>query len=376
MSNFLNVIQLEQNNFVLVEKSHVEDFNTKTQLVVNESQEAIFYKDGQALDLFKSGRHTLNTDNVPLLKKMFNAIFNRKTPFTCDVYFINKVNVLDLLWGTDTPITLEDPKYHLIVNVRGNGQSGVRIIDSRKFVVKVVGQLQSFTQDDIKKSIKGILLAHAKSLIANEIVKNNISILEINTKLVELSKILEDRLNEELEEYGLNLTKFFINTITCSNDDLMMLRETKEKYLALTTDIEIEALKEIKLGEAKARARAAQGFTYQDERKFDVLQEAAGNEGSGANLMGAGIGLGMGAGIGAGIGKAAMGIGEAMSAPSNTSAPTGGISCPNCNASLPSGAKFCSQCGTPVPTNKFCTNCGNKVDANAKFCPNCGNKIG
>lgn len=375
MSNKIETIALEQDNFALVEKYYVEDLNTKTQLVVNEAQEAIFYKDGQALDLFPSGRHTLNTNSVPILKRIFNAVFNKKTPFICDVYFINKVNVLDLLWGTDSPITLEDPKYHLIVNVRGNGQSGIRITDSRKFVLKIVGQVPVFTQDDIKKSIKGILMAYIKSLIAQEIAKNGVSILEINTKLVELSKALQERINLELEEYGIELTKFFINTITCSNEDLMLLRETKEKYLSVSTDIELEAMKEIKLGEAKARARAIQGYTYQDERKFDVLETAAGNEGTGSNLMGAGIGLGMGAGIGAGIGRAAMDVGTTMTNPTPTPS-AGGVICSNCKASLPAGAKFCSECGTPVPQSKFCTNCGQEFDAGAKFCSKCGTKVG
>ena len=113
--NYLDVIKCETGNNVLVTKSSIENFNTKSQLIVNEAQEALFYKDGHALDLFGAGRHSLTTDNLPFLKKLFGAIFGGKNAFTCEVFFINKVSVLDILWGTDSPIVLEDPKYNLIV---------------------------------------------------------------------------------------------------------------------------------------------------------------------------------------------------------------------------------------------------------------------
>lgn len=145
MGNELSVIKCETDNFQLVTKSTIENFNAKSQLVVNESQEALFYKDGQALDLFASGRHSLDTENLPFLKRIFGKIFGGTTPFTCEVFFINKVSVMDIPWGTDSPIVLEDPKYHLIVGVRANGQTGIRVKDSRKFVVKVVGQLREYT---------------------------------------------------------------------------------------------------------------------------------------------------------------------------------------------------------------------------------------
>ena len=172
-NNYLDVIKYEGDNNSIVYKSHIENFNTKTQLIVNESQEAIFYKDGQALDLFPSGRHSLTTDNVPFLKKIFGKLFGGNTPFTCEVFFINKVSVLDVLWGTDTPITLEDPKYHLLVGLRANGQMGFRVTDSRKFVVKVVGQLTDFAVDNVKRSIKGMVMNNVKDLLAKKIIEEN-----------------------------------------------------------------------------------------------------------------------------------------------------------------------------------------------------------
>lgn len=373
--NNLEILKYEGDNTVVVHKEHIENFNTKSQLVVNESQEALFYKDGQALDLFKSGRYSLETENLPFFKKLFGKIFNKQTPFTCEVFYINKTSVLEILWGTATPIIVEDPKYHIIIGARANGQIGLRVSDSRKFVVKVVGQLQDFTLDNVKRTIKSMVLTNIKDLIAKQIVNNNVSILEISTQLVEISKQVQVKLNEELEDLGLEITKMFINTISCDEGDLAKLRQTKDKYLEAMTDIDIEAIKTIKMGEAMAKSRSVQGYSYQDERKYDVLESAAKNEGSGSNLMGAGIGLGMGAGIGAGIGAAATNTAQILNEQVKKQPEGASIVCSNCGTSLKAGAKFCSECGTPVPVKKFCSECGTQVDPNSKFCPNCGNKL-
>lgn len=374
MNNNLEILKYAGDNNVIVHKEHIENFNTKSQLIVNESQEALFYKDGQALDLFKSGRYSLETENLPFFKKLFGKIFNNNTPFACEVFYINKTSVLEVLWGTANPIIVEDPKYHIIIGARANGQIGLRVSDSRKFVVKVVGQLQDFTLDNIKRTIKSMVIANIKDLIAKSIVNNNVSILEISTHLIEISKLVQEKLNVELEDLGLEITKLHINTISCDEGDLAKLRETKDKFLEAMTDIDIEAIKTVKLGEAKAKSRNIQGYTYQDERKFDVLQSAAENEGTSGSLMGAGIGLGMGAGIGAGIGAAATNTAQTLN--EQVKPTNGNLICTNCGAKIISGSKFCSECGTPVQTKKFCSECGVQVDSNSKFCSNCGNKLG
>ena len=370
--NKLDVIKYEGDNYSLVHKASVVDFNTLTQLVVNESQEALFYKDGQALDLFPSGRHTLNSDNVPLMKRIFAKIFNKeRTPFTCEVFFINKVNVLDIKWGTDTPIVLEDPKYNIIVGVRSNGQFGVRVKDSRKFVVKVVGQLVNYTVDDVARSIRGLMLASIKDMLAKTIIENKVSILDVSTKLLDLSKQIQEKINFELDDIGLEAQHFYINAISASDSDLAKLRETKDAFMAEMHQIELDTIRTVKMGEARAKARAIQGYTYQEERKYDVLQEAAGNEGSAGAMMGAGMGLGMGAGLGAGLGSAMSDTTKTITNPNADQ-----VECPKCHAMVKKNAKFCSECGSPMaPATKFCTECGAKVDGNAKFCPECGNKM-
>lgn len=120
-----DVIKYEGTNDVFVWKFPGEDFNTLSQLIVHESQEAVFFKDGKALDLFGAGRYTLHTQNIPLIRRMINLPFNGESPFHCEVYFINRAVSLDVNWGTESAIPIQDPLYKIILPVRANGQFGV-----------------------------------------------------------------------------------------------------------------------------------------------------------------------------------------------------------------------------------------------------------
>ena len=371
MGNLLDVIKYEGDNETLVHKSYIEDFNSKSQLIVNEAQEAIFYKDGQALDLFGSGRHSLNTNNLPVIKRIFGAIFGGKTPFSCEVFFINKITRLDIIWGTDTPIQLEDHKYHLLVGVRANGQMGFRVKDSRKFVLKVVGQLRDFTASNVKSVIKGMVMADVKDCLSKAIIQQQISVLDITPHLKEISLRIQDQLNIELDKYGLEADSFYVTTIFTGPDDLSKLKQVKEKYMEAMTDIDIEAIKTIRLGEAAAKARAIQGFTYQEERKYDVLEGAAKNEGTAGSIMGAGMGLGMGMGVGAGMGQAMSDTTQVISQQNADM-----VQCPACKAMVKKGAKFCSECGNKMQEmKKFCSECGAQIEPGKKFCSECGTKV-
>ncbi len=368
----LEVIRYVGDNNVIVAKSSIEDFNTKSQLIVNESQEALFYKNGQALDLFGSGAHSLKTDNLPLFKKFFLNLFNKNYPLPCEIYFINKVNVMDIVWGTDSPIPIIEPKFKLPIHVRANGQMGIKVIDSRKFVVKVVGQLPKFTIDDVKKTIKGMLMPNVKDYIAKVIFEQNVGVYEITSKILDISKEIQKKLNNYLEDLGLEAVHFYVNSINAPDDDLAKISEVQEKKLQAETDMDIEARREVLLAEAKAKARALQGYTYQDERKFDVLEGAAKNEGAGAT-MGPAMGVGMGFGMGNAFGSNMPNMNNMGSGNQNVS--SGTKICPNCQAQNSSSSKFCCECGFKFEQSKFCPECGNKITGNPKFCPECGQKL-
>lgn len=361
----LDIVRCEMSNETLVQRSEIKDFNAKSQLIVHESQEAIFFKEGQALDLFGPGRHSLNSDNLPIIRKVFSAIFGggKKTPFACEVYFINKVYALELPWGTPMPITVNDPEFNYPVDVRSNGQTGIRVKDSRKFVVKVVGQLKEMTLETIKRQIKGMLMTSLTNIIADTIVTEKVGILQIPTQLERLSGAMQIRLNEKLDDIGLEAVHFNITTIFPDEKDKVKLQKSRE--ISLMAQGEAEKMRI--LAEAEAERMRKLGYTYQQEQTFQVMKEAAANTGSGGGMINAGLGLGVGLGVMGEVGKAAGNVMNTNNA--NMKA------CPNCNTQAPATAKFCATCGTPFPQGKTCPNCGNSVDEGAKFCPNCGQTL-
>ena len=369
--SLLSVITQEMTNDQLVIRNHYDDLNTKSQLIVYESQEAIFYKDGQALDLFGPGRHVLNTENLPIIKRAFGALFGGKTPFPCDVYFFNKVNVLDIMWGTDSPIDLNDPEYDVLIGVRANGQTGIRIKDSRMFAVKVVGMLKEYGVDTLKKTIKGLMMASIKECIAAAIIEKGVSILNITPMLTEIAALIQNKLNPRIADLGLEIVHFNLNGVLASDGDLDDIRKAKNAMVLAKNEAKMEAFKMKTLSEARAQARQTEGYTYMDERRFDILEGAAKNEGAAGGFVNMGVGLGMGFGVSKEVGK----MTEAMATqqPANQAAPT--VMCAGCGTPLDPGAKFCPECGQPRPQNKFCTQCGAQLTPGAKFCPECGSRL-
>ena len=366
----VQLIEQEMTNDQLVVRNHIEDFNAKSQLIVYESQEAVFYKNGQALDLFGPGRHTLSSENVPLLKRIFGHLFGGKTPFPCDVYFVNKVNVLDVIWGTDSPVQLEDPKYPMLVSVRANGQTGVRVKDSRRFLINVVGQLKEYTVDAVRRAIKGMMMAAIKENLAIAIIERKISILEVATKTTELAALIQQKVNAAIADLGVELVHFTLSAILPSDGDLDELKALKKTMM----NTEADMYRERRESETRAYARQTEGYTYHDERRFDVMEGAAKNEGgAGGSFINMGVGLGMGAGVGREMGNMYAGVMQ----PTNSAQPTSAASkiCPSCGNPVAAGAKFCSNCGQAQPQVKFCPECGTRCEAESKFCMNCGKKL-
>lgn len=357
-NKFFDVISYEMDNETLVHRSEIDNFNFKSQLVVAESQEAVFFKDGKALDLFGPGRHSLNSDNVPLLRGVFEKFFNKKTIFTCSVFFINKTIPLDMKWGTDSPIEIMDPVYGIQLHVGAFGQMGVRIADSRKFLAKCSGQLRTFTNDDISRYIKGALMQVVKQKIAEIILLEKVSIKEVPLHLDKIASRIQEKLADEFDYYGLECAKFYIMNIRPADDDMKHLEYIIEKRYK---------------GEGDKAYREIQGYNYQEERQFNVLEEAAKNTGAG-NAMAPGLGIGMGLGIGRGVSNAmADTTNEVLGKPGAKTAP--GMKCPKCGQDVPAGAKFCPNCGEKMNVQKFCPNCGKPLTPGAKFCSECGQKV-
>lgn len=377
-----SIIKYEGDNSTFIWKHPCEDFNTTTQLIVHESQEAVFYMNGQILDRFEAGRYTLETQNIPLIGKFYNKFFDDKTPFHCEVYFINKTEQMAVKWGTDSKVEYIDPIYKFPIQLGASGEMTLRVEDACKLLVKIVGTEHNLTQTSIVQKFRAFLMLKFKTYIANYIRTNNINVFEIDENLQQISENLQEMLVPDFSEYGVSLVHFFITTIVKPEENEQYAKfkelhyrqytevaEAKLKQQTAVIDAETEAQKKIIDSKAEATKREQEGYTYQQERGFDVAEKVASNEAVG-EMSNLGIGLGV---MGA-VGGTVSGV--------VTNSMNGALEqvneqpkkCPKCRANLPNNAKFCLECGTKLENR--CPKCGTNNSLDAKFCLECGEKLG
>lgn len=366
-----------------------EKFNALSQLIVDEFYEAILFANGRALDLFKPGRYTLTTQNIPLLSKAYEGLLDG-SPFPCKVYYVYKKNLLELKWGTQGGITLNDPIYDIFLHVGCCGTMGVKISDSRKFLLKFVGNNDVFENSDLLHNLRGIISSNVKNFISKIMIQGKVSFFDMNAHIYDLGNLVAKVLSGIFESYGLSIEHFNIETIDVPKEDYDLINKAK----SLST------------------SRKIQGFTWQEEQMYKILDDAAKNEGTSSTFMGAGMGLGMGIGMGNTMGNAFSSIsnnvfnnqssqspfssGSVVQNPNqnNISNSNGNENlnvndffkqksnneetklgfCCNCGAQLPANAVFCPSCGTKQHKD-VCSNCGKEVTVGALFCSNCGNKL-
>ena len=422
----ISVIKYEGPNNVFAWKHPIEDFNSGTQLIVHESQEAIFYKDGKALDLFGSGRYTLETNNIPIIRESFKLPSNAETMFHAEVYFVNLTTQMGIKWGTDSKVRLFDPASGLHIEIGACGSFNLRVTNSRKFLLKVVGTTQGFTQNEVQNgdavgfttgAFKSLIMNKVKSNLARIIKEQNINILEVDEHLNELSVAMRNSINENLEDYGMTMPEFFITVIQTPDDD-PNFRRLKQQFADKTLKVreeevrqaEAEAAQKRKIVEAqteaqlklvgaqgeaealkiKAQAEAeaykmqafaeaaemqAKGYTYQQETARQVGLEAMQN-GITGNGTGGGSGIGDLAGLGVTLG--AMGgvmnmtkeaMNPIMEGSTQVGAGFGAVVSGQVNEGW-----ICPNCGTRGLTSRFCPDCGTPQPAkdNGWTCPSCG----
>ena len=354
--SIIDLVKWNGNPSILAWRFPSDQLSTWTQLIVNETQEAYVVREGVYQGPFGAGRHTLDTENIPLLASLIGLPFGGKSPFTAEVWFVNRVINLDIKWGTPDPIQLQDPKYQLMVPVRAFGQYGIKIVDTKKFLLKLVGTLPGFDVATLADYFKGVFTTKIKSNIAQAIINNGHSVLEISSHLETLSEMLKVSLAPEMNAFGIGLVQFNIHSINVPEDDPAVI--TLKAALAKRTEMGIL------------------GFNYQQERSFDVMQTAAGNEGSAGGVMGAGLGMGMGMAMGGGCAQMTP-----FSQPGGWSG-TASATCLNGNTPNPPGTWFCGKCGANLDASKkiikvgiTCKKCKTNISRGSKFCPNCADEI-
>lgn len=186
---------------------------TSMSVMVNSSQEAVLYAGGRAWDCLGAGLHELSLHKLPLFSKYKPLPADGLTPFTAEIWYVNKAATLTPRWGTSSPIQVQDPKLGPC-SVRANGQFGIQIVDSGVFLTRLVGTLPSFSIQNVTSYFQGIYTTEIKTAIASYIVQRSISALEINAYLKELSQAVRGELNLRTREYGIQVISFEVNAIS------------------------------------------------------------------------------------------------------------------------------------------------------------------
>lgn len=271
------------NKDAIVWKYPSESLKLGSQVIVNQSQEAVFVKNGVALDVFGAGTHTLSTGNLPILGRLIKSTFGGKTPFTAEVWFVNKTAHRGLKWGTKGPIQIIDPVYNFPISVRAFGQWGLRITDAQSFVSQIVGSQMSADTDVIEDYFSGEIVQKVASSIANFISDVKLSIFQINTKLNELSEAVQAAIIPEFDRFGIEIVNFNIERISIPDEETKKFQDVLGKKM-----------------EASQLSTADVSQNYITIKSMDALSKAAESSG---NPMGAMVGVGLGVGMAGALGR-------------------------------------------------------------------------
>ena len=387
-----------------------DNLTTYTQLIVMESQEAVLFKEGQMIGKFGPGRYVLDTKNLPLLSSLYGIPFGGKNPFTAEIWFVNKLQPLDIKFETSC-FRYHDPDYKTMVPLFSCGRYGIKVRDSEKFLKKIVGTAEEFTAEDITNLFQGEIEIKLISLISSFMQANTIGLKAISSYLEKISVSVKNDLLPFWESYGFDLTAFYV--------------------MSIDIDDSTEEGSEILRAMGQQSAQSIAGYTWQQGQSFRVAEKALASDSEfgflGAMMMaGGGIFGGnsnsnvmqpVNSTAGADVkshgqmtqdtaismvfcskcakkyssdSKFCPHCGDAYNPCPHCGADNAesvsrcvscghvlkacaDIVCSKCKKTIPENVAFCPECGTP--TAKKCSRCGTNVKSGAAFCPGCGKKI-
>lgn len=329
--SIIEVIKYAGPNDVLIWKFPNEDFNTNTQLIVGPAQEAIFVKGGLPVGHFLPGTYTLETKNVPFLRALVGMVTGGVSPFSCEVYYVNKAISMGIDWGTDAPIHMMNPGTESPIDVTGYGDFSLRVENGQKLLEKLVGATQGYTQQEIRRYFENLMAAQVRSVITAAILHRGLSVYGIDAQLPELSADAQARVADIFEPYGLKLNHFVIARISCTGleeiesqfakeakEDLRFGREQRRSRVSVDT----EAEKRRKLADAQAYENSVLNISEQEKLVGRMGQTLAENPGpsvsgtAGPLLSGIGVTVTQSPALGAvDLGKALLNHRPAPSTP-------------------------------------------------------------
>jgi len=326
------------------------DIRLGAQLTVRESQAAVFFRDGQALDTFHAGRHTLSTLNLPLLQRIINIPFGGETPFQAEVYFVNLRTMTDLKWGTRAPVVFRDKELAMI-RLRAFGLFTCRVSEPQLFVNKVVGTERRYDEASVEVWMREFIVSRFNDTLG-EVLE---TVLDLAKSYDEVGVATRERCREDFEKFGVELTDLLIEAITPTEEVQKMIDERTS----------MEAVGDM--------------GRFTQYRTAQAIGDMAKQPGGGAGGMEVGAGLGAGIGLGQAMaGAMTAAQQQARQTPPAAAPAAAALLCPKCQAAVPAGGKFCPSCGEKVeaPVSAHCSECGAELPPGAKFCPKCGKQVG
>ena len=261
-----SIIKFEGDNEALIWKHPIEDFNYGSQLIVHESQEAIFFRDGQALDLFGAGRYTLETQQLPLLESLYRLPTDTEGTFHSEIYFINKTVQMSIKWGTPDKLRFIDPLTSTPLELGVSGEMNLQVADSRRLLLKLVGTQSGIAWDDrdgfaksLRESFRPLIVNTVKSTLPGIIRDSQIDLLEIDQHVDDISAALREKLLPGFAEYGLAIPQFYVTHIVLPEDDPNFKRIRELHTVMLQTRMyQAEATVKTVQAQSEASYRTAQ----------------------------------------------------------------------------------------------------------------------
>lgn len=326
------------------------NLSTLTQLIVYESQEAILFSKGKMLGKFGPGKHTLSTENLPLLRSLYGIPFGGKNPFTAEVWFVNKLQPANLEWDTGS-MSIHDADYQTQIPLVATGRYGIKVVDAEKFLVNLVVPRPKFTRDDVTDQCLGEFITKTKSAIVQYMSANHIGYKSVSGHLDQLSTYLKSNLAGFWSAFGIDLAHFYLTGI----------------------DIDDSTPEGMKVKEAIAQQSSMHitGHTWQQEQMFHTAQDAVGGMGNGQGGMLGGL---MAIGMMGGFGGMGGGMSQPLMTPNNSQPTFGPGGQQSQQPQQPQGMMGGQGGGMPRPAAVFCSNCGKQFPTTSQFCPHCGHK--
>ncbi len=313
------------------------DIKLGAQLIVRDTQSAVFYRDGKACDSFGPGRHTLTTFNLPIITKLFSAPWGFESIFKAEVYFINHKTFTNIKWGTREPVAFRDRELG-VVRLRSYGVYSFAVTDPLPFINQLVGREARYTTDRIEDYMRNIIVFKLNDLFGEELD----TIFNLPKEYGNIAEEMKRRLDGEFKKYGISLLDFYVSAITPPED--VQKRIDERSGMGAVEDLD-------------------KYLRFKLARSMDTAGGAAG--------QGAGMGVGMGVGmmmpgyLSKAFSQEQKELGEGVAT----------IQCPECLAHTPESSRFCYRCGHQMVVMNTCPNCSKVVPIHARFCMNCGQEL-